>query len=73
MNPNTPQDLEARQDALKKEILSGLPPANTMVQRAIDMCLDRINEGYEVAHYREVLKKLSKINDRSSKLKEKKQ
>jgi len=43
------------------DLKASLPEPGSMVQKAIDMCLDRIRNGEEVAHYKEVLTKLSKI------------
>lgn len=62
----TYEQLQQQQEALKAQILEGLPPAGSIKQKAIDYCLDNINRGYEVAHYKEVLRKLT---DRTSRLK----
>ena len=54
-------DVQDQLDDMKQKLLKDLPPAGGMVQKAINMCLDNIRRGYEVAHYKEVLTKLNKI------------
>lgn len=58
----TPEQIENTKSEMIDSIKSKLPKPNSMVENAINMCLDNINRGYEVAHYQEVLKKLSQIS-----------
>ena len=57
----TPEHIKNLQADLVDQCREGLPPPGSMVQKAIDLCLDNINKGYEEEHYREVLRKLSEI------------
>lgn len=58
------QKMEAAQADLKAELLKDLPNASDMVSDSINMCLDNINQGIQVEHYKQVLVKLSKITKR---------
>jgi hypothetical protein len=64
MSNQTQKSISIELEQIKQKLVGSLPEASTMVQRAIDMCLDNIRNGVEPDYYRSVLKKLIKINTR---------
>jgi hypothetical protein len=58
---NNLESVHNQREDLKDQLLADLPPAGSMKQKAINLCLDNIRNGIDPDHYREVLRKLSQI------------